>query len=174
MAEIKLYKSPLKSLKLFVIASAFVILGIWLLLKADDSRIISIMTILFFGLGLLIGLFNLLDRRPQIIINKQGIWDRTTNQDIISWEFIHEVISPIDIYGQIFIPLVVDEKFIRRKKMYNWSLRMGKVLGARDINLNISLININIEKFITMLDILRTEDLSKRDIVIEMYKDRIT
>jgi len=174
MAEIKLYKSPLKSLKLFVIASAFVILGIWLLLKADDSRIISIMTILFFGLGLLIGLFNLLDRRPQIIINKQGIWDRTTNQDIISWEFIHEVISPIDIYGQIFIPLVVDEKFIRRKKMYNWSLRMGKVLGARDINLNISLININIEKFITMLDILRAEDLSKRDVVIEMYKDRIT
>ena len=174
MVEIKLYKSPLKSLKLFVIASAFVILGIWLLLKADDSRIISIMTILFFGLGLLIGLFNLLDRRPQIIINKQGIWDRTTNQDIISWEFIHEVISPIDIYGQIFIPLVVDEKFIRRKKMYNWSLRMGKALGARDINLNISLININIEKFITMLDILRTEDLSKRDIVIEMYKDRIT
>jgi len=58
--------------------------------------------------------------------------------------------------------------------MYNWSLRMGKVLGARDINLNISLININIEKFITMLDILRAEDLSKRDVVIEMYKDRIT
>jgi len=74
MTEIKLFKSPLKSLKLLFISLIFVVAGIWLLLKTDDSKIISISAILFFGLGLLFGLFNVLDRRPQIIINKTGIW----------------------------------------------------------------------------------------------------
>jgi|GEM_PF-4907915 hypothetical protein len=92
---------------------------------------------------------------------------------MINWKFIHEVISPTNIYGQIFIPLVVDEKFVRRKSIYKWALLLGKAVRAKDINLNVSLINLDIEKFMTMLDILRLEVINDRDVVIEMYKDRI-
>ena len=129
--------------------------------------------ILFFGLGLLVGLFNLFDRRPQIIINKAGIWDRTSNQNMINWEFIHEILLPVNIFGQIFIPLVVDPEFARRKKIYKWASLIGKAANVGDINLNISLINLNMEKFVTMLDILRNEEITGRDVVIEMYRDRI-
>ena len=131
------------------------------------------MCILFFGLGLLMGLFNMLDRRPQIIIGKIGIWDRSMHQDMINWEYILEVIGPLEISGQRFIPLVVDQQFVRRKKMFKWALRLSKGYGATDINLNTSYININIEKFMTLLDILKNEEIEGRDKVIEMYKDRI-
>jgi hypothetical protein len=173
MTEIKLYKSPLKSLKLTLISLLFVAGGVWLLLKTNDSRIITTIMILFFGLGLMIGMFNLLDRRPQIIINKTGIWDRTSNQNMINWESIHEILLPLNIFGQIFIPLVVEPNFVRRKNLYKWASWIGKAANFGDVNLNISLINLNIEKFVTMLDILRNEEVTGRDVVIEMYRDRI-
>ena len=113
------------------------------------------------------------DRRPQIIINKIGIWDRTMNQDLINWEYIKDVIQPIDISGQSFIPLIVDEQFIRRKKNYQWAINLSKSYGAKDINLNISYIKLNIEKFMTLLNILQTVEIESRDEAIEMYKDRI-
>ena len=173
MPEIKLYKSSIKSLRLVFLTSSFVACGVFILLKTNNSKVMSILLILFFGAGLLIGLFNMLDIRPQIIIDKIGIWDRTMNQDRINWEFISEIISPIDISRQIFIPLVVDEKFVRRKKMFKWALDLSKAFGGRDINLNISYIKIDKEKFITLLDILKNEEIENRDEVIEMYKDRI-
>jgi hypothetical protein len=173
MTEIKLYKSPLKSLKLTLISSPFVAGGIWLLLKTNDSRIMATIMTLFFGLGLLIGLFNFFDRRPQIIINETGIWDRTSNQDVINWEFIQEILLPLNLFGQVFVPLVVDPRFVRRKKLYKWASSIGKAVNVGNVNLNVSLINLNIEKFVSMLDILRNEEITGRNVVIEMYRDRI-
>ena len=173
MTYIKLYKSPVKSLRLILLTLPFVACGIFVLLKTDSSKTICISGILLFGLGLLMGLFNMFDRRPQIIINKIGIWDRTMNQDLINWEYIKDVIQPIDISGQSFIPLIVDEQFIRRKKNYQWAINLSKSYGAKDINLNISYIKLNIERFMTLLNILQTVEIESRDEAIEMYKDRI-
>jgi len=114
MIEAKLYKTTLKGLKIFALTIPFVVIGIWMITKADGSltdRITGWFVTLFFGLGIPVGLFQLLDRRPQIIINENGIWDRTTNQDEVKWEQIQGA-YPLDIYGQKFISLVVDDTFV--------------------------------------------------------------
>lgn len=86
MKEIKLYKSPWRAIKLLLLSSVFVFGGIWLITSTDSPKWLGWMSIGFFGLGYPVGLFQLLDRRPQIIINELGIWDRTTKQDTINWE----------------------------------------------------------------------------------------
>ena len=91
MKEIKLYKTPWKTIRLLVMSIALVCIGFWIASKNDflsKSGILGIMTICFFSLGIIVALFHLFDKRPQIIINEMGIWDRTTNQDTIKWEQI--------------------------------------------------------------------------------------
>lgn len=52
----------------------------------------------FFGLGIPIGVFNLLDRRPEIIINNEGIFNRMTygtfnksdSKGIVKWDMIED------------------------------------------------------------------------------------
>lgn len=84
MIEYKIYKYPWKAIKLILLCTIFVLGGIFFLNQSDVPKFIAWFCILFFGLGYPIGLFQLLDRRPQIIINEIGIFDRTTHKDFIN------------------------------------------------------------------------------------------
>jgi hypothetical protein len=86
MKEYKLYESPLKAVKLILLCSILVFGGIWLITSTDAPAWVGWLNIGFFGPGYLAGLYQLLDRRPQIIINSIGIFDRTTHQDFINWD----------------------------------------------------------------------------------------
>jgi hypothetical protein len=99
MTEIKLYKTTTKGLKIIGMCLPFVVLGLFLLSDATygtTNYVMSWLCICFFGLGIPVGLFQTFDRRPQIIITENGIWDRTTNQDEVKWEQIIEA-YPLDI-----------------------------------------------------------------------------
>ncbi len=87
----------------------------------------------FFGLGLPVGLFQTFDKRPQIVITENGIWDRTTNQDEVKWEQIIEA-YPLDIHGQKFISLVTDDTFVFKKNPYKWAAKINEFVGAQNLN----------------------------------------
>ncbi|MDF7818685.1 hypothetical protein P1X15_13800 [Runella sp. MFBS21] len=83
MEEIKLYKIPLKGLKIFALTIPFVAIGIWMINKEQvgtTNYIMGWLSTCFFGLGIVVGFFQIFDRKPQIIITENGIWDRTTKQ----------------------------------------------------------------------------------------------
>jgi|GEM_PF-4469286 hypothetical protein len=65
----------------------------------------------------------MLDRRPRIIINGEGILDRSNRQGLIPWEMIKEAYD-INIANQAFISLVLDDKFIFKEKQYNWAKKL--------------------------------------------------
>ncbi|MDA0177360.1 hypothetical protein OOZ35_07655 [Mesoflavibacter profundi] len=136
MTEIKLYKSPWRAIKLILLCSIFVIGGIWLLTSTDSPKLVGWLSIGFFGLGYPVGLFNLFDRRPQIIINQEGIWDRTTKQNLINWNYIINA-YPLDISGQKFVCLQLDEKFEIMDRQYKWASNMTKSIGAQKVNLHL-------------------------------------
>ncbi len=115
LTEIKLYKSPWLAIKMILLCSVFVAIGIWGLKTGEMPALICWLSIGFFGLGYPVGLFHLFDRRPQIIINEIGIFDRTTHKDFINWEIIKGA-YPIDIYRQKFICLIVDGNFRPSKR----------------------------------------------------------
>lgn len=146
MTEIKLYKSPIKSLRLFLLSSIFVIPCAWLIFAKGNNDWDLWFPLCFFGLGYLVSLFHILDRRVQIIINRNGIWDRTTKLGIIEWESIKAAYE-IEVYKQKFISVVGNEKLKSKKKIYGWASYLNRKIGTQDINLNISQIQVNAEKW---------------------------
>ena len=84
MESIELYSSKKKSLLLLLGSITFVALGIWLLLEADNltvwkarnpilTRGIGIASILFFGLGIFIGIKRLIKSEIALIIDSKGL-----------------------------------------------------------------------------------------------------
>lgn len=95
MNEIKLYKSPLYAFYLFLGSFIFVIGGVFMVMQ--EGSFMAWLALLFFGLCALVGLIILFDKRPQIIINKKGIWykkaiwKKCNYDDIIEWQTIKKI-----------------------------------------------------------------------------------
>lgn len=84
MERIEIYSSKKKSFLLLIGSIAFVALGIWLLLDADNltgwragnpifTRVIGIALILFFVLGIFIGMKRLIKSEIALIMDHQGL-----------------------------------------------------------------------------------------------------
>ncbi|MBG6188435.1 STM3941 family protein [Flavobacterium sp. CAN_S2] len=172
MKEIKLYKSPFKSLRLLVLTSILVIPSIWLITKEKETDKIIWFCLCFFGFGFLLSLFNILDRRAQIIITKIGIRDITLRQGIIKWEYIEDA-NDVQIFKQVFVALKTNEKFVIKKKLYEWTKYLNNVVGGAEVNLNFSYIKVDMEKLITFINIMKSENIENRETIMEMYEDRI-
>ncbi|WP_031457256.1 STM3941 family protein [Flavobacterium chungangense] len=145
MTEIKLYKSSWKGARLIALSLPFVIIGTWMILEEQIGTFDYIMgwlCVSFFGLGISLGFFVLFDKRPQIIINENGISDRTLKQGEIKWEQIIETYL-IDIHNQKFISIVVCETFEFKKKQYKWAEKLNEFVGTQKLNLNLSQIKID-------------------------------
>jgi len=143
--DIKLYKSPWRAIKLILLCSIFVIGGVFMLTKTDTPKWVCYLNIGFFGLGYPVWLFHLLDRRPQIIINEIGIFDRTTYKDFINWDVIQDA-YPIDIHGQKFVCLIVDEKYepsTKKGKLVKSLSKFSKDIGAQELNISLGQIKID-------------------------------
>jgi hypothetical protein len=173
MTEIKLYKRPLKGLKIFALSIPFVAFGIWMIIKqplGTTDYIMGWVSTCFFGAGMLVGLFQTFDRRPQIIITENGIWDRTTKQDEINWEQIKEA-YPLNIYNQKFVSLVVSDNFIIKKNLYKWAAKMNEAVGAQEINLVVSQLKISEYKMTDFInEMISTEKTSRRTIIKKHFE----
>jgi len=163
MKEIKLFKSPWKSIKLIFLCSIFVFGGIFLLRQSEAPKWIGWLNICFFGLGYPVALFHLADRRPQIIINEIGIFDRTTYSNFINWSVIQNAYL-IDIHKQKFICLIVDENYEPSRRKGNFKKRMStfsKSIGAQELNISLGQIQIDelrLTEFIQMMIQAKPED----------------
>lgn len=172
MKDIKLYKSPIKSLRLLFLSSIFVIPSLYFILVEKDSKNTFVYSLCFFGIGFLLSIFNILDKRVQIIINEIGIWDRSTKEEIIKWEHIEQAYS-IEIYKQIFIPLITNENFISKKKLYKWASFLNGISGGQKINLNFSYIKIDIDKAVDFINMMTTKNIEERKKIIELHKGKL-
>lgn len=166
MKEIILYKSPKKSLQLILPCLLFVLLGIFIVSRGGGW--IGWMSIIFFGLGIPIAVINLLDRRPQIIINEIGVFDRTIHKEVINWEVIRDA-YPISINGQKFIALVIDEDFKPSRKkgfFYRKTARLNELIGAQELNLNLTMVNVD-EVQLTLLiqSLIRADKRERKDMI---------
>ena len=136
MTEIKLYKSKQRAIRMILLCTPFVLIGIWMI---ADKPLIGWLCIGFFGLGYPLGIYNLIDKRPMIIINEIGIFDRSANQDFINWELIQDA-YPINISGQKFICLIIDENFKPSRKrgvFYKSAVKLNEAIGAQELNINL-------------------------------------
>ncbi|TNJ40999.1 hypothetical protein KFZ70_04105 [Tamlana fucoidanivorans] len=173
MTEIKLYKSPWKAIKLLGLTIPLVAVGVWLILRNESSlldRIMGWIGVPFFGFGFFLAFFHMFDKRPQIVFNETGIWDRTIKQDLISWELIKNA-NPLDVFGQKFVTLTVDKSFKRKNTQYGWAKRLEKKVGSTGLDLQLSQIKMKPEKMTNFIkEMIKTEE-SKRGTLINKYFD---
>ena len=127
----------------------------------------------FFSLGIPVSIFNLLDRRTQILINENGIWDRTTKQNEIKWEQIRESYL-IEIYNQWFISIVADETFVFKKNAFSWLNKLNKYVGAQELNVNLSQIKIDENKLTDFINTIRISEKHQRRNLIKNFSSNIT
>ncbi|GMN11210.1 hypothetical protein MTsPCn9_20850 [Croceitalea sp. MTPC9] len=161
MTEVKLYKSKKSAIKVMALCTPFVVLGIFILGK---NPLIGWLNIGFFGLAYPLGIFNLLDRRPALILNELGIFDRSIHKDFINWELIKDA-YPISINRQKFICLLIDEKFKPSKKkrlFYKSVAKLNEAIGAQELNINLGQIQ-KIDEVKLTLFILKMSKATKTD-----------
>ena len=172
MTEIKLYKSKKKALKLFLLAAPLIFGGIWLINRdggTETDQIMGWIGTCFFGLAIPIGIFHLFDKRPQVIINEIGIYDRTTHSEFINWETIKDA-YPINIYGQHLICLVVPENFKpskKRSKFYKSVAKLNEEIGVQELNIQLGQLEIDTIKLTEFIIAMTHADKSKK---VELIK----
>ena len=169
--EVKLYKSSWKAIRILALTIPFIFIGIWLIIKGDSTlrdQVIGWSATCFFGLGLPVGLFQLFDRRPQIIISENGIWDRTMNQDEIKWEQIKGAYL-LNIHRQKFISLLLDDNFIIYKKQFKWAKDISEAFGAQQLNLSLGQIKIDEKKMTDFVNRMCQTRHEGRKSIIESY-----
>lgn len=145
MQEVKLYNSIMKNLLFLLICLVFVISGFWMVSTSTNNInfIIGIISILFFGLGLIMFPKQILDRKPRIIINDEGIYDRTLKVGIIEWRDINDAYLQ-SISGSEFISLVLTDnnKYLQRTtKTFAKIASYNEILGFETLNVNLSGVN---------------------------------
>lgn len=169
MDEIKIYKSPLKAFKIILLCSPFVALGIYGLINPNSNMPLWLAwsSTCFFGLGIPLGLFHLLDRRPQIIINTEGIFDRMAYKDFINWSLIKDAYV-FYINKQTFIGIVIDPAALSLIKKGK-SARISKHLGFQEINLSLGTIKIDEVRFRDFIVAMSKAEPVTRTILINKY-----
>lgn len=140
-------------------------LGIYILDNKPDSEVMSWICITFFGLCSLVGFINLFDRRPQIILNSKGIWDRRFKIEIIPWDDIFDAYL-FGVNRQYFIALVINEKIAAKVKAPKWVENFNHEIGAQKINLNVGDIKVNKDKFVIAIKQLSAEKPENRAAII--------
>ncbi|GAB3850172.1 hypothetical protein GCM10028822_15200 [Hymenobacter terrigena] len=169
MTEFRLYKSRWKALKLLVGCAMFVGLGCFMLSQADAPRLVAWASIGFFGLGIPVSLFQLLDRRPQIIVNEFGMFDRTTHHEFINWEIIQDLYL-VETNRQPFICLIVDEAFepSRRKSKFKQNMAsLSKEMGFQELNISLGFVRVDALRFAEFILAMRGARPAERQAMVQ-------
>lgn len=142
--------------------------------SADAPQRAAWLMIGFFGLGYPVGIFHLVDRRPQVIINEIGIFDRTTIRETINWEIIQDAYL-MDVHGQKFICLIVDEKFEPSKRKggaYKTGAVLNKALGFQELNISLGQLKIDEQRLGQFILAMSKADKSQREEMVRALPHR--
>lgn len=89
MPPLVLKPSRLKYFGLLILTLGFVALGAFLVRKADSRALwIGWTNIVFFGAGAVLFVRQIVDTRPRVVIDENGIFDRTLGVGVIPWAAI--------------------------------------------------------------------------------------
>jgi len=193
MTEIKIYKSPWKAIKLILLSLPFIIFCSYSLFfghSADTTPKMDWFGLCFFGMGIPLGLFNLLDIRPEMIINDDGIFNRQSygifnnskNKGFVKWDSIKDVYlkeyqsrSPqgITTAKQKYICLNLKEDNIIA--LDGQSNKLNKGLGLGDYNIPLmNLRTFDEQKFIQLIKLMSHSSFSEKQKLLNEFNAQLT
>jgi hypothetical protein len=153
--------------------SYFVLCGLLIAILTEPPNWIVYIIPGLFALGYLVGIYHLLDRRSQIIINEFGVFDRTTYKDFVNWDVIKDAYS-IDMAGQKFVVLTVDKKYISSVKKEKFFRSVSNLVDFGPHKINLSLGQVAIDEVKLAEFILAMTKLSPEDRQEKLKHKRLT
>lgn len=169
MSEIRIYKSVAQGLKLISLSSVFVVPSVYFLIQGEDDALLWWVSLFFFSLGYPIGLYLILDRRPQIIINEIGIFDRNLGNNVINWEIIMGAYIK-QLSQQTFICLEVDEDFEpshKKGKFYRSFARLNKELGFQELNIVLTNVRVKPDRLLRLIQLMAEAEMPARQVLLQ-------
>ena len=160
---------PLSKTKIFLHlfgSILFVVLFIFIIVELQPSSFIEVVGycgILFFGFGCAVLIRKLLDHRPGLIIDQNGITDNTTYMSVgrIEWKDIVGLNTyQVESTKMIIIYIENPEKYIKRAKnsLAAKSMRMSQSMTGSPLSINSGALQISHDE----LEHLLWEELEKR------------
>jgi|GEM_PF-836281 len=143
MNSVEIRNSFIKYTLLLMVSMAFVAGGALIVWKGE-APLVGWASILFFGAGVLVFAWQLLDTRPRLVINEQGINDRTLGIGILPWSeiagaYVHSI-NNID-----FICLILrnpEEYRSRLSPIKRFMSPANRALGCTDFIINLAGISV--------------------------------
>ncbi|HRH40153.1 MAG TPA: STM3941 family protein [Pyrinomonadaceae bacterium] len=150
MEKIIIKNSRWKHVLLLIGCLGFVSAGIWIVLIGKPFGWVAI---LFFGTGIPVSIWQIADSRPRLIIDEQGVLDRTLGVGRIDWE---DIIAAYvrSISGNDFICLELKNPDYYAQKLSPVKRGMAAAnrgLGFTDFNLNLSGVDANTDEVIELI-----------------------
>ncbi len=138
MERVVARSAPAHRFLLLVGALGFVVLGVFLTLH--EHQIVGGMTIMFFGACTLMGVRQLFDNRPRLVIDDSGVWDRTLEVGVIEWPDIRGAFIKT-MSGHAFVCLELRDpvKYTSRlSPIVRRTVSLNQSLGFTDLSLNVA------------------------------------
>jgi hypothetical protein len=150
MEKLIIKNSRRKYLRMLIGSMGFVGGGIWMVI---DGVLLGWICILFFGFCSLSFIWQIADPRPRLIIDEQGVLDRTLGVGRIAWSDIKAAYLR-SIHGNDFICLE-----LRNAKKYKQKLSQvrrslagaNRDLGFTDFHLNLSGVDASTDEVIELI-----------------------
>ncbi len=144
------------------VSSVVVVFALFLLVTNDVPTKSCYPIIGVCGLGYPVALFHLFDRRPQIVINEIGIFDRRTCKDFINWDVIQRAYA-MDVMVGGYVCLIVDNKYLSsiKKAGVDRPFMIFPEIGAHQIDISVGQLAIDefkLAEFIMKMSKLRPEN----------------
>ncbi len=111
--------------------------GVWMI---ADGEAFGWVAVAFFGGGALISIWQIFDRRPRLLIDDEGIYDRTLGVGVIPWEEITGAYVR-SIQGNDFICLDLrhPEAYLQKLSRVKRAMASAnEALGFTPLNINLS------------------------------------
>jgi hypothetical protein len=124
--------------------------------SADNwlARVVGITCILLFGFGSLALIYTYaIDRRPRIVIDNNGVTDRTLHVGRIDWADIVGI-ELRSLYGNKFVVLRLrdSQKYLDRlSRGRRFASQSNRALGFGELNLNLSLVNMSAKDVLNVM-----------------------
>ena len=144
MDKISIKSSRIKPLVVLLGCAGFVAGGIFVL-KTDGPALVAWSSICFFGAGIPIMIFQIIDRRPRLIIDNDGIIDRTLGIGKVPWKEINNAYLR-SLNGNNFICLELadsDKYLLKLSKIKRGMVNANQRLGFTPFSIN--LVNVDID-----------------------------
>lgn len=129
-----------KNLKMLALNLIFVAIGIWMIVDGDgwSGWFVSV----FFGLCALVLIWALLDRRPRLVLDHEGISDRTLGVGKILWSDIDDA-ALRQVSSAWFIELAIEDNvkaaYLDRLSSTQKRLSRGnRYVGFAELNINLT------------------------------------